>query len=409
MIEPATHDFGLVGIDSALDKSCVTQSATFTAQNTCASAVTVSAIGISSGLDAPPQFGLDARPALPLSVAPGAQFTFAASFAPTSVGLKAGEITLASSEFSTPYQVSLLGDAELTGRRTDSFTAQQNKVDLVFMLDDDDDLPEIQSVAAELPGFIQAANAAQIDYRIAVTSTDTCSATPSDQGAFEPCDHCTSSAAANPIYFTPQTPDAAQALTDLFTLHQSTACVPALVGDEQFFEAIRETFDPSLLAGHNAGFLRDDAYLAIVVINGDGEDDRSTLTTQATVDLVRGLKSDPGLVSVSYIDDGLTALSMAYHMLTLVQSTGGVTLDTTTQWVPGFFDLLWAAQRLGGFALGTSPDPSTLLVEENGVPFASQSNGSTIWTYDAASNAVVFSPENIPVPGTLITISYSVS
>jgi hypothetical protein len=64
---------------------------------------------------------------------------------------------------------------------------------------------------------------------------------------------------------------------------------------------------------------------------------------------------------------------------------------------------------LGGFALSTSPDPSTLVVEENGVPFASQSNGETIWSYDAASNAVVFSPANVPVPGTVITISYSLS
>jgi len=407
-VEPPDDDFGRVGFDPTTGKSCVSETANFTAQNVCDDPVTVTAIGVSSGLDSLPQFGLLPGPSLPLTLDAGGQFSFAGSFGPTSLGLKSGAITLTSSEFpSTPYQISLAGDAEASGQRTDTFAARQNKVDLLFMLDDDDDLTEIQAVAEELPGFIQAADAAGLDYQIAVTSTDTCVATPSDQGSFEPCDHCTSSVSASPIYFTPQTQNAAQTLTDLFNLHSGTACVAALVGDEQFFQALEQTFEPALLAGHNAGFVRDEAYLAIVVINGDGEDDRSNLTTDAAIGIVQGLKPNPGMVSVSYIDDGLSALNMAYHMTTLVQATGGVILDTATEWVPGFFDLLWAGERLGGFALSTTPDPTTLLVEENGVPFASESSGETVWSYDAASNAVVFSSGNVPVPGTVITVSYS--
>ncbi len=409
-IDPPDHDFGPVGFDPATGKSCVGKTANFTAQNVCVAPVTVSALGVSSGLDSVPQFTLLQGPSLPLTVDAGAQFSFVASFDPTSLGLKSGANTLTSSEFpSTPYEISLAGDAEASGSRTDTFTARQSKIDLVFVLDDDDDLTEIQAVAAELPSFIQAANAAELDYRIALTSTDTCVATFSDQGSFEPCDHCTASVSATPIYFTPQSQNAAQTLGNLFNLHSGTACVQTLVGDEQFFQAIADAFDPALLAGHNSGFLRDDGYLAIVVINGDGEDDRSNITTQTAIDQVRGLKPDPGMVSVSYIDDGLSALNMAYNMTTLVQATGGVIFDTATQWVPGFFDLLWANERLGGFVLSTTPDPATLLVEENGVPFASRSSGQTIWSYDPASNAVVFTSGNVPVPGTVITISYSLS
>jgi hypothetical protein len=268
-----------LGFDPASNRSCVDETATFTAQNICGTPVTVSAIGINSGLDAAPQFELLQVPALPLTVVPAEQFSFSAGFAPTSIGLKAGSISLTSSEFpATPYRLSLLGGAEVSGRRVDTFAAQQNKIDLVFMLDDDDDLTEIQAVAQELPAFIQAADAAQLDYRIALTSTDVCGATPSDQGSFEPCDHCTSSASASPIYFTPQTSNGAQGLTDLFDLHQGTACTRNVFPDEQFFQALADTFDPSLLAGHNSGFMRDDAYLAIVMINGDGEDDVSAIT-----------------------------------------------------------------------------------------------------------------------------------
>jgi hypothetical protein len=54
------------------------------------------------------------------------------------------------------------------------------------------------------------------------------------------------------------------------------------------------------------------------------------------------------MVSVSYIDDGLGAINMAYHVSALVAATGGAILDTSTDWVPAFFDLLWAVRGWAG-------------------------------------------------------------
>jgi hypothetical protein len=146
-----------------------------------------------------------------------------------------------------------------------------------------------------------------------------------------------------------------------------------------------------------------------VVINGDGEDDNSGISPQVITDMAHGLKADPARVSVSYIDYDITALSEAPRVETLVLGTGPILLQTSSNWVPGFFDLFWATERIGGFGLSTNPDPATLLVEENGVPYASHSNGAQIWSYDATRNAVVFTPQNVPVPGTVITIGYSIT
>jgi hypothetical protein len=136
--------------------------------------------------------------------------------------------------------------------------AAPKKLDLLWILDEDDDYAQVQSVAAVLPQLIDSMNQAQIDYQIAVTSTDTCDAGSSDQGAFEPCEHCLSTGSADPTFVTPTFSDPATTLVDLFDLFdvapQLAFCV-AFNGDEHFFDSITDAFSPDLLSGHNSGFI----------------------------------------------------------------------------------------------------------------------------------------------------------
>ena len=60
-------------------------------------------------------------------------------------------------------------------------------MDLLWVIDNDDDLEQDQNIATNaLPAFIAAAQAANVDFHMAVTSTDTCSAPGSDQGGSSP-------------------------------------------------------------------------------------------------------------------------------------------------------------------------------------------------------------------------------
>ena len=47
--------------------------------------------------------------------------------------------------------------------------------------------------------------------------------------------------------------------------------------DEQFFEATYEALSPALLNGYNKPFYRPDAFLAVITVNNDSEDDNSTV------------------------------------------------------------------------------------------------------------------------------------
>jgi len=72
-----------------------------------------------------------------------------------------GDILVSSSDLpQTPYLVTLEGDPELTGTRTDTFTipTPPKKLDLAWILDNDDDRTSIYYLGLLLPQLIDALN-----------------------------------------------------------------------------------------------------------------------------------------------------------------------------------------------------------------------------------------------------------
>ncbi len=287
-LEPPDFDFGVLGFSPSNQQICLPDTKTFMALNSCTVPVTITAIDIASGVDATPQFALESVLQLPLTVAPAGTAYFQASFIPTDLGPKLGSITVSTSEFAGPFLVTLKGDAVRTGSRTDTFTVapQDRQLDLLWVLDNDDDLSAVSAVTNMLPQLIGVLSDAGIDYQIAATSTDTCDGTTSngansDQGAIEPCDHCLSTASANPVFVTATTANPAATLSGLFSFFDIPPQVGAceqVIEDEHFFDALAAIFSPALLNGHNAGFMRSGADLAIVVVNHDTEDDSTVKT-----------------------------------------------------------------------------------------------------------------------------------
>ena len=409
-IQPPSFDFGLLGFyqppQSFPGGLCTSDSTTFTALNICAQPLTISDISVAAGPYAVPQFTLASGPPLPMVLPAGDQIAFAVGFTPDSIGKKVGDILVTSSDLAgTPYLVTVEGDPELTGTRTDTFTAPAplKKVDLAWILDnDDDETTSIAPIGAILPQLIDALHQSGIDYQLAVPSTDTCNQDGADQGSFEPCDHCLSTAQSAPIFITPATvPDPATGLGDLFggfALPARADCW-GLVGDEHLFDTIAAAFSPGLLSGHNSGFIRPDAYLAILMANGDSEDDgaNSLTTLSEAISIVKNLKPDPGQVSFSFTYlDGQTLVPE--NVGELVQATGGVAINIGVRnWESFLINLFtYGGGGQGFYTLASTPSDLNIQVSVNGVPTSSWVlNGNTL---------VLTGPA--PAPGSIVSVTY---
>jgi hypothetical protein len=207
---------------------------------------------------------------------------------------------------------------------------------------------------------------------MAVTDTDTCSAPSADQGSFEPCSHCQFQTSPAATIITSQDPNGQ---TELASLMQMTMynCSSA-PQDEQLIEAPYLALQPALLAGHNAGFLRDNAYLAIVVVDGDDgfEDDLSPQSVQAYYDFFSSLKGDPSLFSFSFVDEGTGMGGPVPRLSQLVQLTGGLEIDTTQPNWATTFNGLWANATAAAYRypLTGQPVASSVTVSLDGVPYA---------------------------------------
>ena len=269
-IQPPSFDFGVLAWSPAIRREpaalCSPAAAAFTVTNTCVQPLSVSQIQLAPGPKVDPQFTIGLGDTLPALLNQGDQLHFVAGFMPDSAGPKLGDILVSSSDLpQTPYLVTVEGDPELKGTRTDTFTvlAPPKKADLLWILDNDDDLTaSIEPLELILPQLIDTLDQSQIDYQIAITSTDTCDGDGSDQGFFEPCDHCLSTIQSDPIFVgSASEPDPATALGDSFGAFSlpARAYCSGLIGDEHLLDTLAAAFAPGLLAGHNSGFIRPDS------------------------------------------------------------------------------------------------------------------------------------------------------
>ncbi|MHB8419636.1 MAG: choice-of-anchor D domain-containing protein [Myxococcales bacterium] len=418
VITPSAVDFGVVGLDPATNAWCSSLRRNVQLVNTCAYDLHITSIAIGNGTGSAPQFVLSGQPAsYPYDLASGSATSFQVAFQPDSAGPEQGTVGVTTEEAPTgPYYVPLQGSAQPNGQETDTFAVQssQPKVDLLWVIDNDDDLPQDQLVAQNLPAFFASAGTANVDFHMAVTDTDTCNTPGADQGSFEPCSHCYNATSPNALIITSQDADPQGELSGLIQIN-NYACTSA-PQDEQILEAMYQALQPSLLAGHNAGFLRDDAFLAVLAIDGDSEDDLSPQSLQAYYDALVTVKGDPALVSFNYVNQGLSQIQgqggPLPRVTQLVNLTNGVEADTTTTAWSGILNGLWssAAAAAYRYPLSGQPVASTVAVTLDGNPYPQVgSHGNPQWSYDATTNAVVFTAAAAPQAGDVVTVTYTVA
>lgn len=307
----------------------------------------------------------------------------------------------------SPLTVPLAGEGTTNTSQTDIFNQlSDNKIDILWVVDDSGSMSEEQNLLAQnFASFINFADSLSVDYQVAVTTTEV---NDGVSGEIWAC-------SGFPKILTPSVANRVQAF-------QCAANVTNPPGgnsrpnpggsDEQEagLQAARIALDVPVVTGANAGFMRPDARLAVIMVSD--EEDQSDGSVNLYIDFFRNLKGfrNPQLVSVSAIagdvPGGCATADAGTRYQNAVQAIGGQFGSVCSN----SWQTLLQNIGLGVFALRSTwtlsrqADPASITVRVNGNSVAQ--SGTNGWSYDPAANTVTFNGNAIPPPGARIEVQY---
>lgn len=305
-----------------------------------------------------------------------------------------------------------------------------SKIDVLWVVDDSGSMQPLQdNLTSNFNSFISQFVDKKYDFQVGVTGTTSYRSAPfflNDPNLAKFRDGAASHSGV--FMITPDTPD----LLNVFITNATLGVTGG--GDERAFSSMRAALDSDL----NAGFLRDDSFLAIVILSD--EDDFSN-PTRPTNSYVGGDHNyaQVGLESVdSYVSylDGLTGSTpskrrysvsaitikdetcrAAYvaQSSTAIVGARYIELANKTDGVLGsvcdvsFADSLVAIQQRiielsTQFYLDGEPQEETIKVFVNGKVVPKHAVHG--WSYNPVSNAIVFHGNSIPSSGVSINVTF---
>jgi len=411
-LQPTALDFGTRKL------SCGALTKVIEGHNTCTGPVAVTSVI----LDAPAtsEYAIVSQPGLPFNLAPGAKTTFTVQYAPTDEGGDSAALRVTADGVS--YTAGLVARGLNKPTKTDLFMQDSSaKVDVLFVIDNSGSMmEEQQNLGQNFAAFLHAAQQQNVDYRIAVTTTgidpspggwSVCpgGAEGGEAGRFFPVD------GSSPRIITPTTNNAAGVFAN-------NVKVGWCHWNEQGIEAAYRALSPPLVNSAdapntpqandgNAGFLRSDAKLAIVFLSDENDYTSSIVNDDVSFyeTFFKGLKgNDPSMLTISAIvgpetlSSCPTASSSGTRYIKLAQSTGGVVESIcTTNWAQSLMAIggnTFGPRRV--FPLSQVPtDPQQIVVDVNGM-------AASGWTYDAATNSIVFMESATPAAGAVVQVTY---
>jgi hypothetical protein len=438
-VTPDPMDFGTVKV------GCSSAARTFNIYNTCSAPVVINSFAMQAAGGQPPggpncmgtmpcpEFRLTMTPNVPtggLSIQPGgsAPVTFQAAYKPLDVGSDSGAVALEAIQNgqSITYLVGLQGRGDTTGVQVDTYTQDiQPKADILLVVDDSCSMADKQqALANNFTSFIQYAVAANVDYQIGVTTTTEaqtecvpgfgCNISNQSKGWGGRLVRDTSTGLK---FVKPTTPAVSSVFSRLVNVGTDGA------GGEQALACATLALTPPIVSSENAGFVRTDANLAVVIIS-----DASDQSTQPVSYYQNLLVNVKGFQRLSYFTfsaitprQSVVPAGCSYDS----SAAGASATDNSTRYDPivqftsGVADEIcntnWSTtlQNLGRTAFGyrtqfylnNSPDTATtqVIVRVNGMVVPS---GPNTWTYDAASNSIKFNSTATPAPGVPLEIQY---
>ncbi|MBX7097253.1 MAG: choice-of-anchor D domain-containing protein [Myxococcaceae bacterium] len=421
-IAPDDLNFGTV------QKDCNSSVRTFTVYNTCSTNVKVNSFSMAApagepaggpncpGTSACPEF----IPVNTSGIAPGstlmptAMVTFSLRYRPINYGADTGAflINVTQNSQAVDYLVTLRGTGDTLGLNVDVFKQDAKpKADILLVIDNSCSMSDKQqALASNFTSFIKYANTAQVDYQIGVTTTDMdveagrlISGTGHPEKILKPT--------------TVDVENKFKAKVNVGTNGSAT---------EMGLAPAAAALTAPLITTDNAGFIRQDAVLAVVVVSDAPDQSPQPVAyylnqlinvkgaqraSQFTFNVIGGtLSTSPS--GCTY--DGSPGSDPRYPFA--VTQTNGVKEEICTP------DWSKTLEQVGknafgyrtNFFLTSNPDLSggkVISVEVDGkvVPTDDPNGLGKIWTYDAASNSVNFEPSYVPDPGSTLKITYYVS
>lgn len=393
-ISPSSLDFG------STFRNCTTAPQTVTVRNVGDAELEIASIALSgSGNSA---FGLHATPH---NLQPGEELTFTVDFSPTAWTSFSVSAVVDSNDPDEPQVgVGLTGLGAEDQIFEETFTQNYNDaVDVLWVVDNSGSMSSaINQVMLNFDHFIGQFVSLGLDFHLGVVTTDMDN--PTQSGRLQ----------GPTLVIDSTNPDPHAAFLEVVNLGTNGS------GSEKGFAATQAALTEPLLSTTNAGFLREDAALATIVVTDEDED--STITPPAFATWYTTLKTDPTKVSFSAICGDPEFIGCQDPFGTGITATGGFKYVEAAGLTGGIWESIctsdWdvALQHLSVTAAGMSYEfpltntPSSLaslVVTVDGVePPYSIIDG---WIYESSTNSVVFDGTAIPAPGAQIVVSYPVA
>ncbi len=403
LVIPSQLEFNVVPV------TCRSPVRVITIYNTGASAVQVTQVYLDPTTT--PEFELTPFN-VPTNIPAGGQAIIQMRYHPVDIGTDTGVLFIVHSAAMFPVAVPLSGEGQISPTVTDTFQQVPTpQADVLFVIDNSGSMSEEQSsLGNNLASFLQFAQQQNIDFHIGVTTTDVDSSGARGRFVSGPNNQVN----GMPRVLDPQTPN----LITVFRSFVNQGTNGS--GSERGLEAAYLALSDPLINTHNAGFLRTDAALAVIVVSD--EEDYSNRQVTFYDNFFRNIKGfgNSSMFSFSAVvgiqpggcnGSGGSADYGARYVQT-ANTTGGVVESIcAANWGQTLANIgLNSFGLRRQFTLSSQPVPVTIAVTVNGQPVPSTGAGGQVnWTYDQSTNSINFTASAVPQPGATITVTYTVA
>lgn len=390
-----------------------------------------------------PQFVLLEAPETPFELDPLESFELKIFFQPDGVGPFAGNLTIEANErsiWASTFQVGLHGYGQQPPVQTDTFTDFDQKVDVLWVVDNTKSMGEVQALLQEkVPLFMRFANEQGIDFQIGVTTAGT------DLGIGSACPETGygnfnewGRLVPHPSLGRPRLLDSSLPPEEVESALAQNLQVGACNHENHgaVYDAVKWAHSRTLLltplekAG-NEGLMRRDAALSIIGVT-KGADSLDPEPVQSAIDFLRGIKAaeDRDRIRFHMLSGGAepctSSLGDAQACPRCMEGpaeTGGLFIPlcmdgSDPRWDEIFLEL---SEKVFGYETilplrGPPADANgdgildekdfEVLVDGRALTILPTNPPSRVWRYDADSNSIAFSPLYRPGAGQVVEVSY---
>lgn len=383
VLEPSSYDFGVLtlGCSASVDVAL---------HNIGGSAITVENV-LLSGADG--ELSVNEGTPLPWTIGGDQSQAITLTYTPTLQHVVFGSLLVSTTSSTTPTVTgTYFGEAQASPEASERFTTPDGVLDFVVFVDKTQSMQDagyVNTFRSNMSTIYDALVESDTDFQFAiVTDDDGCVNGPND-------------------FITPSM-TRSQMMATLSAMFDSSYYGGELA--EEGFSILYAATRPEATSERacNEGLVRSSGALALVGISD--EDEQSDGDATGWVAALTSLKSDPTRVHMNGIvgdlPSGCEEAKAGSNWATVAQLTGGATYsicDSSEDWALNLQDIVRSSAGLGStYTLSSEAEPGTIVVRIDG-------RISYDWTYDDATNSVVFTSAAGLTWNEDIDISYTIA